>query len=194
MEEQFPHPPPIEWYETFPLPKGWELIKGKLSNKDVLEIGCASGWISFHAMREMARCIATDIFSTHVLPSIKFCLADKESLPFEDNTYDYVLTSNVLHHGDLEVTTNEIIRVLKPGGIFISFIEPCIPNDYDEAKYLKEYLHGELDAGIDEHRPNLIQWNNALSKFSSYEIYDSNTLVPIAVESCHQGICIKAIK
>jgi SAM-dependent methyltransferase len=42
-------------------------------------------------------------------------------LPFDDASFDYVLSFNVLYHGDEEVvrrTFAEIVRVLRPGGTF----------------------------------------------------------------------------
>ncbi len=42
-------------------------------------------------------------------------------LPFDDGTFDYVLSFNVLYHGDEAVVRQayaEIIRVLKPGGTY----------------------------------------------------------------------------
>lgn len=42
-------------------------------------------------------------------------------LPFDDETFDYVLAFNVIYHGDISVvdrTLNEIRRVMKPSGSF----------------------------------------------------------------------------
>jgi len=43
-------------------------------------------------------------------------------LPFEDGSFDHVLSWNVIYHGDevvLRHTIAEIVRVLKPGGTFL---------------------------------------------------------------------------
>jgi len=48
-------------------------------------------------------------------------LAPMTELPFEDNTFDYVLSFNVIYHGDPVVvrkSVSEIARVLKPGAIY----------------------------------------------------------------------------
>ena len=40
-----------------------------------------------------------------------------EKLPFEDNTFDFISSSGVLHHTpDMQKAVNEAWRVLKPGG------------------------------------------------------------------------------
>ncbi len=48
-------------------------------------------------------------------------VAPMTELPFADGEFDYVLSFNVLYHGDPEIVRKaiaEIHRVLKPGGIF----------------------------------------------------------------------------
>lgn len=48
-------------------------------------------------------------------------LAPMTELPFEDNTFDYVLSFNVIYHGAPEIVRkaiSEIARVLKPGGVY----------------------------------------------------------------------------
>lgn len=45
-----------------------------------------------------------------------------DNLPFENNTFDHILSWNVIYHGDETVLLNtigEVRRVLKPGGTFM---------------------------------------------------------------------------
>jgi ubiquinone/menaquinone biosynthesis C-methylase UbiE len=52
-------------------------------------------------------------------------VADAESLPFDDETFDLVCGHAVLHHiPDLPTAMKEVMRVLKPGGRFIFAGEP----------------------------------------------------------------------
>jgi ubiquinone/menaquinone biosynthesis C-methylase UbiE len=55
------------------------------------------------------------------LPMATFQPADiEQSLPFEDNTFHCILASRLLVHVvDLPKACDELIRVLKPGGLFI---------------------------------------------------------------------------
>ena len=53
---------------------------------------------------------------------VKTRLGRMDYLPFEDNTFDHVLSWNVIYHGDETVLLNtiaEVRRVLKPGGTFM---------------------------------------------------------------------------
>lgn len=202
METQFSTFPDIDWYKGTTLPSSWSLL-GDVKNKKILDIGCASGWVTWHLLEQGADALATDIFETYINPLIPFAVADKENLQFEDKSYDMVATANVLHHGDLDKTTKEIYRVLKDGGVFVSLQEPCIENDTSEEEYLKEHLQNELSLGIDEHRPSLEKYKKAFSEFKSVEFYimrdamfsDKITdIEPLIINSYHGGIAIKAIK
>jgi len=48
-------------------------------------------------------------------------IAGMTKIPFENNIFDYLLAWNVIYHGDLSIvlqSLSEILRVLKPGGLF----------------------------------------------------------------------------
>src|SRR5690606_25257494 len=49
--------------------------------------------------------------------------ADAQALPFESNSFDFVYSINAIHHileaGSQDRALAEIVRVLKPGGIFM---------------------------------------------------------------------------
>jgi SAM-dependent methyltransferase len=52
-------------------------------------------------------------------------VADAESVPYDDDTFDLVIGHAVLHHiPDLEQAFREVLRVLKPGGRFVFAGEP----------------------------------------------------------------------
>jgi ubiquinone/menaquinone biosynthesis C-methylase UbiE len=52
-------------------------------------------------------------------------VADAESLPFDDASFDLVVGHAVLHHiPDVELSIREVLRVLKPGGRFVFAGEP----------------------------------------------------------------------
>jgi ubiquinone/menaquinone biosynthesis C-methylase UbiE len=52
-------------------------------------------------------------------------VADAESVPYDDDTFDLVIGHAVLHHiPDVEQAFREVLRVLKPGGRFVFAGEP----------------------------------------------------------------------
>ncbi len=195
MRQAFPTPPDQAWYDNYALPAGWALIADKLPGAFVLDIGCASGWVAYHARKAGARVIASDIFETYVHPSLPFLLADKEHLPFADGTFDLVLTSNVLHHGNLAQTVLEACRVLKSEGIFVSFTEPCIPEDVDEQSYLHQYCRDERESGIDERRPTLLAYESAFEVcFALHWFFAGGDPKPYQGFEYHGALRIEAVK
>jgi len=99
----------------------------KFSGKSVLEIGFGMGTDLFSFASAGAKVYGVDLSPQHLeiarsrfalynLPA-NLQLADTESLPFEDNTFDVVYSFGVIHHTpDTEKAVGEIYRVLKPGG------------------------------------------------------------------------------
>ena len=58
-------------------------------------------------------------------------VADAESIPYADDTFDLVVGHAVLHHiPDLEQALREVVRVLKPGGRFVFAGEPTQKGDW----------------------------------------------------------------
>jgi ubiquinone/menaquinone biosynthesis C-methylase UbiE len=58
-------------------------------------------------------------------------VADAESIPYDDETFDLVVGHAVLHHiPDLDRAMREVLRVLKPGGRFVFAGEPTQRGDW----------------------------------------------------------------
>lgn len=57
-------------------------------------------------------------------------VADAESIPYDDDSFDLVVGHAVLHHiPDVEQSMREVLRVLKPGGRFVFAGEPTAQGD-----------------------------------------------------------------
>lgn len=93
----------------------------------VLEVGCGIGLDSAQMIRHGLRVTATDLTLIGASTAFRraqeqgwkadYLCADGESLPFPDQTFDFVYSFGVLHHApDTERCVNEAHRVLKPGG------------------------------------------------------------------------------
>ena len=73
--------------------------------------------------------------------SCSFGVTDGRKLPFNKNSFDYVICSEVLEHIiDFESVIEEIERVLKPGGIFAASVP----------KYLPEWICWKLSKAYQE--------------------------------------------
>jgi ubiquinone/menaquinone biosynthesis C-methylase UbiE len=94
--------------------------------KKVLDIGCGPGWLVRHYASSGADIYAIDIAHKAVELTQKMLeiynlkanvqQANAEEIPFEDNTFDFISSSGVLHHTpDMQKAVNEAYRVLKPG-------------------------------------------------------------------------------
>ena len=58
-------------------------------------------------------------------------VADAESIPYDDDSFDLVVGHAVLHHiPDVEQALREVLRVLKPGGRFVFAGEPTRYGDF----------------------------------------------------------------
>lgn len=99
----------------------------ELAGKRVLDIGCGTGWSTENLARMGANVSAIDLTDTAIeLTKRRFALyglsadiqvGDAETIPYPDNTFDYVLVWGVIMHTpDTEGAIKEIHRVLKPGG------------------------------------------------------------------------------
>ncbi|MBN2458145.1 class I SAM-dependent methyltransferase [Candidatus Woesearchaeota archaeon] len=94
--------------------------------KRLLDVGCGLGYMT---ARLSGRFQATGIdldkdcirFAADQDPKGKYMVADAgKKLPFKDDTFDYVISSEVIEHvEDDRLFLNEIRRVLKPGGLAV---------------------------------------------------------------------------
>ena len=107
----------------------------------LLDLGCGAGHASFTAAASVAQVVAYDL-SAQMLAVVKQAAAEKglnniqlqqgvaESLPFEDASFDLVISRYSAHHWhDVGQALREVRRVLKPGGraIIMDVVSPGHP-------------------------------------------------------------------
>jgi ubiquinone/menaquinone biosynthesis C-methylase UbiE len=124
----------LTWYKEFRYQYRWQrtrffsaMLRRYARGASILDLGCGGGHtilpefgptigldLSFSSLRNAAR-----IYQ-------RVALADTSQLPFDDNVFDIVLTSEVLGHIPLDLKDAvlcESRRVLRDGGISINVIE-----------------------------------------------------------------------
>lgn len=101
-----------------------------IRNKDILDIGCGFGWFELNALnRGCNKIIGTELTENDLDTARKyiynekarFAVAGATKLPFEDNSFDTVVSWEVLEHipkGAEGEMFKEASRVLKRGGFF----------------------------------------------------------------------------
>ncbi|WP_145531313.1 class I SAM-dependent methyltransferase [Yersinia kristensenii] len=111
------------------------------SDAHLLDLGCGAGHASFAAAAVVKSVVSYDL-SAQMLTVVSQAAADKkltnievkqglaESLPFDDRSFDVVISRYSAHHWhDVGQALREVKRVLRPGGkvIFMDVVSPGHP-------------------------------------------------------------------
>ena len=126
----------------------------------ILDLGTGSGYLSFPIAKNNPGCevvgldIVNDALETNRMradsegiKNLSFISYDGIDFPFEEKSFDLVVTRYALHHfPDIEHSIGEVSRVLKSDGmLFIS--DPC-PNECDTERFVDDYMRLKKDGHI----------------------------------------------
>lgn len=121
-----------------------QIQKGRFSrHMTILDAGCGGGRNSFWLLKNGFDVFAVDIdpdaiaamcdLAKRLAPTLSdenFRVASLESMPFADNSFDWVICNAVLHfagdRGEFDLWFAEMWRVLKPGGTFFARLASSI--------------------------------------------------------------------
>lgn len=122
-----------ESFEACTAPENRLLLErlGDVRGRKVLELGCGAGEASVYLAKRGAIVTATDL-SAGMLDVVERLAArhgvriatkkaGSNDLGFPDGSFDIVYAANLLHHVEIRPTLAEAERVLKPGGLFVSW-------------------------------------------------------------------------
>jgi len=96
-------------------------------DSNVLEVGCASGYIACGLAPKVSRYTGVDLAAPPILvarrmklPNARFQQADGGQLPFPDEAFDAAFVCDVFSNfptfADAEALLDELVRVVRPGG------------------------------------------------------------------------------
>ena len=117
----------------------FNFLKLNSFNSEILDYGCGIG-NSLRKVIEFSpkKITGIDISEVSIKKAkevsaenskIELLVDNCEKTKFQNNSFDVVYGTGILHHLNLEVCLTEIFRVLKPGGKFL-FIEPLGTNPF----------------------------------------------------------------
>lgn len=124
----------IRWVRTLknmvPGRLSWFDTKTDWQGKDVLDLGCAGGFMAEALDDRGARVVGIDPAAEAIAAAkahadaagkaIQYDVGIGEALPYADGQFDAVVCVDVLEHvSDLRKVVQEIARVLRPGGMFL---------------------------------------------------------------------------
>ena len=126
----------------------------------ILDLGTGSGYLSFPIAMNNPGCevIGLDIVSAALeanrarvvaegITNLSFISYDGIDFPFEDDSFDLIVTRYALHHfPDIEHSIGEVSRVLTEGGLFF-ISDPC-PNECDTERFVDDYMQLKKDGHI----------------------------------------------
>lgn len=146
------------------------------SHHKVLELGAGTGKITASLVSIGADITAIDISaeSLQVLRArsndkIKTILADIEDLPFEDSSFDFVISSGSLSYGIPSLVDQELRRVLKPEGSII-ILDSLNHNPIYRINRLVSFLRGNRTRSSIETIPDLGRVESLAGLFENAKI------------------------
>lgn len=165
-----------------------ELLTDNLRGKKLLDAGCGTGWFSCEAAKRGAKVTSMDLGPELLKQVAKKCQTTRVvgsimEMPFKANTFDYVVSSEVIEHvPDPFLALTECYRVLKPGGTFVL----TTPNKFwFFSLVIAQKLNLRPYQGL-ENWSNFYQLQNDLKKIG-FQITDSYGihLFPFVVKLTH---------
>lgn len=133
--------PGSKWLKPEPDVKDW--ATGFDAGAKVLDLGAGVGRHALWLAKQGHAVTALDAAPDGLAEIARFGVVETvtarmHELPFEDASFDHVLSWNVIYHGDEDIllrTIAEIRRVLKPGGTYLGTMLSKRRLPHEQAKY-----------------------------------------------------------
>lgn len=128
-------------------------LLGDISNKQILEIGCGTGFLTLELCKRGGQITAVDISNNAIeiaqnrisqagyMTKVKFINNAFEEIIFSQGAFDYIFGKWILHHLDFQRALDKIFWSLKSNGkaVFIetSYLNPVI-------KFIRKHFTGKF--------------------------------------------------
>lgn len=136
--------------------------------QQVLEVGCGIGTVVWRLVEKGFHVVGTDLSQTAIhyglekYPGLNLQTAEAEKLPFEDNSFDCVISFDLFEHVEaIDDHVAEVGRVLRAGGHYLL----GTPNKYCSAFFDTLRLRG---FGWRVHHPSLHTWRQLRRRFARH--------------------------
>lgn len=151
------------------------------TDHNVLELGAGFGLHTLALLQTGAKVTATDISANslnllmqrlqnqHIAGNLKTEVADMESLPFVDSSFDVIVCAGSLSYGEPNLVNAEIRRVLRPGGLLIC-IDSLNHNPVYRANRWIHYLRGNRSKSTLNRIPDLARIGALSYGFSNINV------------------------
>ncbi len=108
----------------------WQYIASEINGNEgrILDVGCGKAWVAGLFCPKGFEVVSMDISLRNTSKALKLhphknhaaVVADVFSLPFAQNSFDYIIASEIIEHvQDPQLFTEKLIYALKPGGKLI---------------------------------------------------------------------------
>jgi ubiquinone/menaquinone biosynthesis C-methylase UbiE len=144
--------------------KRYNFAKKYVERKIVLDIGCGPRSGSFYLAEKAKRIIAIDASKESIeyakshfqKENLEYQVMSGTDLKFSDNSFDVVVSLEVLEHiGNYRKYLSEILRVLKSGGIYVLSTPNIKMSRNPNPAHIKEFSLRELESLLNEYFVNI---------------------------------------
>ena len=185
--------------------KGWNgvdsMLQSGISSGNILEIGPGPGYIGLELLKKLSGAALTGCEISPAMIKIaeknaasysvdaKYVQGNAISMPFEDSSFDAVISNGSLHEWeDPKRVFNEIYRVLRHGGRY------CVTDLRRDVGWLKRSIVYH-STNPKEMRPGLLSSLNAsYTEGEILEILSGSSLKNASVKKEFFGLCISGEK
>jgi ubiquinone/menaquinone biosynthesis C-methylase UbiE len=168
------------------------------SQDQVLELGAGSGLHTWALVQTGGRVTATDISPNSLKlleqrivnagAGVKTQVADIESLPFADASFDVVACAGSLSYGEPSLVDAEIRRVLRPGGLLVC-VDSLNHNPVYRVNRRLRYWRGARTKSTLRRMPDLSRIEALGNGFASVKVHYFGALtfaMPVLARLCGQ--------